>query len=41
MNSKRESYMRDLRLRPQNAEVTTLTSEELGTQKSTTSRFIS
>ena len=41
MNSRRESYMRDLHLRPQNTEFTTLAFEKLGTQKFTSSRFIS
>jgi len=39
MNSKRESYTRP-RLRPQDAEFTTLASEELGTQESTSLCFI-
>jgi len=41
MNSKRESYMQNPCLRLQNMEFTTLTSEELETQESTSSRFIS
>jgi len=40
MNSRRESHMQNPRLRPQNEEFTTLASEELGTQKSTSSCFI-
>jgi len=41
MNSRRESYMQNLHLRSQNAEFTMLTSEELRTQKSTSSHFVS
>jgi len=41
MNSKRESYMQSPHLRPQNAEFTTLVPEELETQESTGSYFIS
>jgi len=40
MSSRREFHLQNLRLRPQNAEFTTLMSEELGTQKSTSSHFI-
>ena len=40
MNFRCESYMQNLRLRPQNAEFTTLMSEEFETQESTSLHFI-
>jgi len=41
MNSGRESYIQSPRLRPQNAEFTTLVSKELETQGPTSSCLIS
>jgi len=40
MNSKRESHIQNSRFKPQKVEFTMLPSEELGTQKSTSSRLI-